>query len=345
MAPRTWRFALVFCLVPAWSARAQEESSAKPDKEKDKTGVKIEGRVSVGFESEEFRNGRSYYDAEIEFETKRKQGTRAVTSFRAKSKDTAVVLEDAYIDHKIEDGESLYVGQTKKRLGLEYHKKDSERLTIERSPVYQKLEEFAFVGREMTIRWEQEPDLKAGERGYQASVGYSESIDANVILHTEQPFSGGDFSAGAWLLLQSDRIDAGRQLVYATILSLWTNLDDHRFQFELVGGKDPFMSEYERAFGDGKPVHFAAAKAQYGLGIKTAADNLLEPLVQTSVVTHDLETPGYNTIQLLIGFNYWMSDALRVAFNIEGIGTNSPLDLKTRAYNDSNARIEATYYF
>lgn len=330
--------------TPALAQSGDDDKQAS-DGSKPKVDVKIEGRVSVGTESMEFKNGRSYYDAEIDFETKRKEGTRAVASFRAKSKDTAVVVEDAYIDHKLDDGEFIHAGQTKKILGLEYHQSDRDRLTITRSPMYRKLEEFAYVGREMTIRWEQEPDLKAGERGYQASIGYSESIDANVIGHVEQPFADGDLSVGAWIMLQSDRIDAGRQLVYATIMSLWSNRSDHRFQLEAMAGKDPYMSEYSRAFGDGKPVHFAGVKAQYGLGIKTAAANLLEPLLQTSVTTHDLNTPGYNTIQILLGLNFWTSEALRLSFNVEGIGTNSTLDLKTRAYNDSNARLEATYYF
>lgn len=325
-------------------AEAHGEGSGA-EREKDKPKVKIEGRISAGFELEEFKNGRSSHDAELGFETRRKRGTRAVASMRGQSDDSAVVLEDAYIEHELEKGEDLLGGQMKKRLGLEYAQSDRERLTVRRSPLYQKLEEFAYVGREMTLRYNLDADLKAGDRGYQASLGYSESIDVNVTLHVEQPFAGGDMSAGVWALLQSDRIDAGRQFVFAAVMSLWSNHEGRRFQVELMGGVDPYMSEFARTYGDGEQVHYAGAKVQYGVSFPLSDGERIEPLVQASWIAHDVDAKGYDTLQLLLGGNYWLSEELRLALNVEGIGTNSPIDLSERAYGDSNATFEATYYF
>ncbi len=338
---RVLRIAFV-CLAAAQGQAAVAADTSEKPADFEKSKLKFEGRVSIGAKAEEFKNGESYYDAKLEFETKRRAGTRAVASFVGKSKNTNVVVEDTYLDHKFSDNDQVLFGQTKKRLGTEYMEADAERLTIQRSPIYRKLEEFAYVGREITARYEH--PASGDNLGYAFTLGYAESLDLNTTVQVTKPL-GDHWYAGTWLLLQSDRIDAGRQIVYNQFLSLWTQQEAHRWQAELVYGKDPYESEFNKTFGDNRAVHYAGLKTQYGYRISTGKDDSFEPLIQLSAIAHDLKSPAYNTFQALVGCNWYLDPALRIALNIEGLGTNSKLDHDDREYKASNGRIEATYYF
>lgn len=320
---------MIWCLLAsllAWpSAAAQQEPTYDPK-------VSWEGRLSAGGAVTEFKNGESFYDMQIELASKRRQGHRAKLVLAGENDEPGVWIKEAFIDHKFANGEKLLFGQAKKRLGREYEDSHRERLTVKRSPLYRKLEEFAFVGHELSLRYFQ-------DEAWSISAGYSESIDADVILSLQ----GNGY--GTWLLAQSDRIDQGRQVVYAIMTSAWYRDGRLRAEAELAYGKDPFASEFEKAFGSGDSVHFAAFKAQSGYSIGLNHGDSLEPVVQSTYILHDDRTPKWTTLQLLIGLNYLIDKVLRISLDIEGLGSNSKLDLKRRAYDESNMHLEATYYF
>lgn len=318
-----WRPFTASLLLVASSARADDT----PGRD-----FNWEGRVSAGGAVRDFKHGASFHDVQLELESKRRKGTRAKVTLTGESDEPGLLLEEAFIDHKLESGEKLLFGQAKKRLGREYEDSHRERLTVKRSPLYRKLEEFAFVGHELTLQW-------LREDAWSLSAGYSESIDADLILHAQSD------GYGVWLLAQSDRIDNGRQLVYTLLSSVWHHEGPDRAEAELAFGKDPFASEFERAFGDGTDVHFAALKGQYGHRVEIAGGETLEPVVQATYLVHDHRTPSWTTVQLLVGVNYVIDESLRISLDVEGLGSNSTLDLERRSYDESNVQLEATYYF
>lgn len=342
MRPRTALRGLVaFCCLVAASVELRAASNEESEP-KQGSSPKLKGRISAGFKVEEFKNGDSDYEAEVDLETKRRRGVRGVASFKGRGDDPGVILEEGYVDAKLESGGRIYFGQTKKILGREYEDGHRKRLTVSRSPLYSKLETFAYVGDELTLRYRSPEPNGAGSQ-YTLAAGYAESLDYDVTGSFEHLSANRTFNSGVWVLAQADRIDAGRQFVFTTIGSLWGKSGDHRWETELVYGKDPLASAFEKSFGDGKSIYFYGAKAQYGLRFGDVEEHV-EPLVQTSWIVHQQDRPGFNTLQVLVGANYVLED-LRLAANVDIVGTTSEMKPEDRTYNESAVRVEATFYF
>ena len=328
-----------FFFLPGTPGLAGEGGGKKP-------GVKIKGRVSTGFESKAFKKGESEWDVKLRFKTKRHHDTRAIAVLRGKSDDVdGVYVQDAWIDHKTGKKRRLQIGLNKKKLGTEYQFGEQERLTIRRSMLYQKLEVFAYVGREQSVRYVAKADPDKNEWGYEVSAGYAESLDGDLMLHLHRPLDQGSWNFGSWFLLQWDRINETRQTVWASVFSLWSREEPHHWEAELMAGQDPFDSELEKSYGDGKNVYYYGAKAQYGYRIDLGDERAIEPLGLTSWVVHDEEYPSYNTLQVLVGVRYHVADNFRVALNLDGVGTNSKIDTDDRSYDESSAAFEVQLFF
>lgn len=301
--------------------------------------IKFEGEVSSGVEIVEFKNGQSKTEAELKLETERTDGLKAALEFEVSNSDKDVRLEEIYIDKKMESGSKVILGVTKKILGLEYERSNKKRLPISRTLIYRKLETFAFVGKETTIRYESDT---TGETLFTVSAGYAASLDYNLMGLVKTDI-GQNLSLLWTGLVQSDKITNGRQMVWATTFSLLLDSDSHLMEAELVGGQDPFESDFEKTFGEGRKVIFAGVKLLYGL--KLGDQGRYQPFVSYSNVRHDLDFIRYYSDEYLVGLEYKATKMFSVAGNLNLVSTNSRIDHDRRYWNDSSVALNAKLRF
>lgn len=305
--------------------------------------IDIEGVVEVGAEADATSSGESYQQAKLKLRTEKKNDFRAFLRLEGESDEQGVRMEDAYIRRYLKNEKRLDVGLSKKRLGLEYYTDEDRRRTINRTLAYRRLEEFAYVGREMNIRLNKE-EAEKGDWDYSASLGYSESNDTHLLGAVRIPYGEGWY-LGSSLLLQLDRTDDARQFAWAHILSLQLDAGAHYLETETFVGLDPFNSHFEDFYGDGRNIYFAAGKALYAYRWDLEEGQALQPVAALTWLSHDLKTPRYATFSALAGVNYHFAEDFSLMLNLELVGVNSRLDLDKRTYNDSEATIAAKYFF
>lgn len=307
----------------------------------DAKDVKISGELTSGIEVEEFKNGKAETEAELKIESDRTEGVKGVLEIELSSIDREVEVEEVFIDRKFDSGNKLIIGLTKKILGLEYDRSKRQRMPEARTLIYRKLETFAYVGHESTIRFESKDD-DHNSVSYKYSFGYAESLDSNVAGQMTVPLDEG-LSVGWSGLVQSDKINQGRQIVWASALSLLMDVERSLAEVELIGGVDPFESEFEKTFGDSKNVIFAGAKLLYG--VRLGDGMKYQPFVAYSNVRHDLEYIRYYSAEYLMGLNYFMAKNLQISANVGLVGTNSRINYDKKTWNDSKVSIAASLFF
>ncbi|MGE0173738.1 MAG: hypothetical protein AB7T49_13155 [Oligoflexales bacterium] len=303
--------------------------------------IDMEGRVRVQVESNALKKGNMRYEGKIDIESKRREGTKGVLTLKARSKDsTNLFLEEAYVDHRFAPGK-LQLGQIKKQFGLEYELSEKKRFTIERSPIYQKLQPFAYVGFEPAVRYEHLPS-EPGELSYATTFGYSGSQEPYAIFYLHP--NTNDTQYAAWTLLQGDRLNNATQLVGAFMFSVWNHEKPQSFEMESIVGLDPFETAVERDIS-GRKVVFSGLKISYGPWFATGGDTLnTQAVAQVSHIMHDMKTPEYATSQLLLGINRHINEHFLVAADIELIAKNSRQVISERNYDDSNIKVQVEYY-
>ena len=120
--------------------------------------IKFEGEVSTGVKVEGFKNGKAETEAELKIETKRVDSIKAHIDLEMDSKDREVELDEVYLDAKFSEENKLVFGLTKKIIGLEYERSNKQRMPLSRTLIYRKLESFAYVGKETTVRFVSEDE-------------------------------------------------------------------------------------------------------------------------------------------------------------------------------------------
>ena len=297
---------------------------------------KMKGSVSTGFAVKRFKTGESGYDARLKLTTKRKNGFKAVVRVKGLSDEPFLLMQDAYIDKKLSDSSLVKFGFTKKIVGFEYYVSRSERRLIKRSIIYKKLAAFGFVGRENQLKYATLSD--DGRNLYSIGISYAESQDASLVLSGMWGF--GDLELANWLMVQIDKTEAGNQFVFLNTSSLVKELFENKLFIELMVGKDPERSSFEKIFRDGEPVYFGGITGQYGIKI----DDLYEPFIGGSYVVHDNRNQGFKTSSVTVGLNYFI-DELRLAANVVMVENSNPVDNSNEEIEEGGFIFEARYFF
>lgn len=335
------RIVLSVLFVVSLPALAQEEAEEPKKKNKD-FPLSIEGRVDVGVEVERFKSGETVYETQLDIKTKRKNGVRAAVELEATSKDRLIRTDKVYIDIKHSEISKSKIGLMTRDFGLEYEKNYSERTTIRRTLVYKKLESMGLVGREFGYFWKRESEETKG--GPAAGIFYTEAGNGNLQL-SYITGRDQDVNFGSWTLLAIDKVDAGRQFVWSQAFALWKERGGFRYESELIGGVDPDESEFEKSFGDGKPVYFYALKQSFDYRFELDEEQSIRPLVVLSGIVHDADTPRYTSLSLLLGVHYEPFHHLMIGADVDLVSTNSKLDLDKRSYDQSEVKAVVRYEF
>ncbi|SMF49610.1 hypothetical protein [Pseudobacteriovorax antillogorgiicola] len=312
------------------------DALAKPD-------FKLDAYVASEMEVESFKNGESSHEGKVEIKSKRKNGVRAEFGVRFRSQENDVLIREALVNKKLSGDRRLEFGYGKKRFGLEYGYGKTSRSTIDRSILYRRLEVFTYAGRESMIRYYKKMDSEAGTTGYSLEAGHSEAQNTSTIGSVQTPLNNY-WSFGYWLQLQSDHIDDGQQFVWATMPTLAFEDGQHLFQWEILAGIDPEETELRKTVGDNDRVLFAGTKLHFEQKRPLEDDEWWQWIVQSAFIYHDLDLMGFNTVSLLAGINYGF-DPIRLAFNVEGIGSTTRIDVNDRNFTESRAKIELLYEF
>lgn len=310
----------------------------------DESKLKLDGYVVSNLKAESIKNGEVNHQGMLELESKRKNSVKAVFGVRIPSSENDVTIREAAINKKFSDGGRLEFGYTKKRFGLEYDLDKQDRATIDRSPLYRRLEIFTFVGRESQLRYYKTMKVDEDESGYSLALAYSEARNTSAIGSFQKPLNGF-WSFNCWLQVQLDHIDGGQQLVWAAMHSFERRSHGSLFQLELLAGMDPEETELRTTFDFDQKVYFGALKLHYDEVYKFKDDiDWIQWVLESTVIVHDSEYTAYNSIQLLTGINYGF-EPVRLALNLELIGTSSRLNPDERSFAESTAKLELLYNF
>jgi len=290
----------------------------------------ISGWLRAGVEyfyNERFRE--NFYRGKVQFNVKADKNLEAQIDIRGESDTHEMELREAFLTVDLGKAEALDFGQNEKRFGVEFQKPKEKLLTAERTLLYRYLEPFGFVGRDVNFRYYRKAKPDGRRRGISLGLGYSEDHNVTAVGHSTRLNTIGSFALGASGVVQIDKIAGGSQTAWALGGELLRDTEKHHVEIEAMIGQDPFESEFEKSFGDGKNVYFGGGKILYG---HYFTKSRLEPVVVSSLLVPDLDAFEVNTIEFLVGLNYYAASSLR-------IGLNGDLLLKTSAKNQD----ERTY--
>lgn len=301
--------------------------------------AKLAGWVRAGLSRvhEELTN-ESFYAAKVQYEIKLGKGLEAQIDLRGASTRHEIELREAYFTVDMGTGLNLDFGQHKKRFGFEYQRSKENLRTLERTQTYRYLETFGFAGRELNLRYYRTSKEDKRRSGYSLSLGYNEAHDVNFIARWERLRALGSFTLGLNGLLQRDKTDIDAQFVHGFALDLVRDTDAHHLEIEALIGQDPFQSEFEKDFGDGRKVYFAGGKLLYShrFVLKASSARAFEPVAMASLLAKDIDRFEVNTMELLAGANYWFSQYARLSCNADFLLSNSPGNTSERTLAGSN---------
>ncbi|RZA17777.1 MAG: hypothetical protein EOP10_22110 [Proteobacteria bacterium] len=324
------------------SAHAEEESEEEVKTKKALPKVEISGFARSIFEAENFKDGEVFHEARVEFKTKRKRGLRADIELDFRTKSDDVQVNEALLDKKFDNGLRLKGGYDLKRFGLEYQENRLERPTIDRSYIYQRMDLFNYTGRETVVVLE-----KGGEselyHDWSLALSMSEAQNASFVGNYQTDLSPA-VRYGYWLQVGTHRIQDGQVLALAMMNSLWHRDSEKLWQVEWVVGVDPNQTEYESVFDDDEKIYFSGINSLYGHYFFNDGEESVMGQAGLTAVGHNLSETKYNSLGCFLGVRYDLG-TLRIALNAELIGTNSPIDLKKRTYDESSARMEFLFAF
>lgn len=321
---------------------SKDSSKDESSKEEKTPKVKIEGFVRSVFEAENFKDGEVFHEARLEFKTKRKRGLRADVELDFRTKSDDIQVNEALLDKKFDNDLRLKVGYDLKRFGLEYEESRLERPTIDRSYIYRRMDLFNYTGRETVVMLQKGGDSDL-YHDWTLAASMSEAQNATIVGNYQTDINPA-VRYGFWMQAGTHRIQDGSQLAWAMMNSLWHRDSQKLWQAEWIAGIDPNQTEYEKVFADKETVFFNGINTMYGKYFFSDGEESVTGLVGLTAVSHDHRELKYNSLGCSLGIRYDL-DTLRIALNAELIGTNSPIDLKKRTYNESAARLEALFYF
>ena len=279
---------------------------------------------------------------EFKLKTKRIEKTRAVATIEAGYQSMSLRLEDLYVDYKSSDRLRLTLGMSKKILGLEYEDSKQDRLTIRRSPIYQKMEAQGLVGRQLNLRAHVRLGKKKDGVKLSGALGGDNSRNFNAQLSVQRIKS--EWGYGAWLLGELHRINGTFIPVFAESIACWYETKQGRLTLEGFHGIDAQQTELERLFADGRTVHFSGVKLDAAVNIPIGKHLVVSPLAQASFIVDDLAHSETNTVHLLAGVKAEIK-RFRFSFNAETYGVKDTINDGTRLFNTESYYGEIAFFF
>jgi len=315
---------LAFILLSAMNAHA-------------KSDFKLEGRLGLGAETLASGEVKDLFQLRLNLKTKRKEGVRADIEVKANENSRELSVRDAFADYRTEDENTrVRGGRGKKILGWEYEYPYSDLMSIDHSLVYRFLEDRSIVGRDFFTEYLR----KISENWKLAfSAHYDESKDSALVLsavHTP----GSLWRFGLWASLQGNLNPFRKTNHLEFTLSTRYEADRHRAELEAFAGGDPYRTEIERFYGNGRRVRFAGFKGEYGLRLDS-----WNPYLIASLLFKDLDHTGDKSTEGIFGLRYFVTEPFQLAGEWRRVNNTSDFDSSTEPYHSDTFAFIARYYF
>ena len=278
-----------------------------------------------------------------DLETKRRNQNKLRVELESNSETDQFVLIEGYVDRKFENENRLLFGKGRKTVGFEYLNTRGKRLAVNRSLMYQYVEDFSFVGQDFFVsyQWRTPSTEEDKEILVDAISFHSNQPEDFGLIHMHNFTPHSEWRVMSWVLLQADKARRDYQLVGMTVLGAEKRNAEEHITYEIFYGKDPSQSEFERDFDNKEEVFFAGAKAEYGFLM--APD--IFPYTQVTYLAQRLDEPGYDLLQALLGFRYILGEELFISFEFDGLQTSMRSNPWSKNWDQSEVKAEIRYMF
>jgi hypothetical protein len=312
-----------------------------------KSDIAIDGEIEMTGKVENWRHGEIDHDLKIKFKAEDDTGMKGFITLQKSGSANDVRVRDAFVRTGWHADNRWAFGLMKADFGLEYERSSRERSTLSYSPLSHKLADLRYVGQQTSIVYEQRQAAAKKDEGaeFRASIGYAESLDADLRVYYAQPFNARGDRFGVWMMGQGHRINGKREPAGALDLALFSSREvTHQYEVEVMAGVDPDETVLSKTFLNGPTIWFCGLRTLYGLRTAPTLPALV-PKIGTSFTVHDSRLTDYNTLSVLVGVDYYATDHLTLAADLEQIGTNSREDRRQRYYDESYWAVGGKYFF
>lgn len=297
---------------------------------------KLDGYIALGAESDPTGKVEDLFKLRLDLKTKRENGIRIKIELKADEDSRDLSVQDAYVDYRSEDEiTNIRGGRGEKTIGWEIEDPQRNRMSIRHSLAYRFLNDRLIIGKDYFLSYER--DLETRRLGF--SLHYDESKNTALVLNAIlKPDPGWRF--GIWTTLLGMRNQFRKTNHLELALSGEYRSELHRVELELFGGGDPFRTEIERFYGDGRRVRFAIIKTGYGLYF-----GKWNPYLIATLLWKDLDHDGDKTTEGILGLRFFLTDALDLAGEYRRTVNTSDFDPSTLPYHADTGAFLARYYF
>ena len=277
----------------------------------------------------------SFYKAKLEFELKLNEKIKVEIDIRGDSETRQFELYEASAAFKLSNEFKLEIGDLKKRYGLEELVSHEKLATINKSMINNYLEPLGYVNREpgVQIHWFDDNS----KTGIISGIHYNESHKLTFMARfTKEGFLGFDAAGFNLQFAKEARLDMPN--TYAVSFDLQKNIGTINCNFEIFNGEDPVESYYRALTGDNDKVKYLGLKALVLNNFELNGDILksIEPFFLTSFLVTDIKEFDVNSIQFLIGCNFYFDEDVRLMIDGDLYLTNHSYDKTERTLYGSN---------
>lgn len=311
--------------------------------------VSYDGYVSAGGKIEYKGFAESFYRAKMQLEFKISDFVEAQVDLRGRSGRREVELREISGEFKYWGKTRLKVGNLKKRFGMEELLSREKLYTIERSLINRHISPMGYVGREVGVQlYKKWKDGDNDNYSYYAGISYNESraVGANgrISIHDALGLSHLGFDA-VYAKFKGELIFGDPLDAFAFSMDLSKKIGHYVSEAEIFVGKDPMETRIGRLVGDRRSVYFGAMRSLhvYRLELDDKTLKAIEPVILLSFLAPDTRDFGVNQFQMLIGFNIYFDEDVRLLFNGDLILSNSRYRRDDRFYTGSTVMTEIQF--
>lgn len=305
--------------------------------------TKINGMLQSEFRAESFSQGGASHSPRFLLISS-KEDMKAEISASFNTDDETTTLIKALLTKSLpEKGSRWIVGIDRILFGSEQSADPFSYSTIDRSLLARRMEILGFAGRQTQLRYEMNSLFPNADQ-WKLSLAHSANQNTNLLIGYHEQLAKSLYFHN-WLIIQSDHTDTGQQIVGAHSLSIeYGSNEELHFQWELNSGIDPLATELKRLTDKNDKVYFWGSKLHLAQKQGIDHDEWWQWMLQISGLVHDAHNPKFNSLAALIGLNYGDTN-MRIAANIELIGSTSADQPDTRHYSESQAKAQLLYTF
>lgn len=216
-------------------------------------------------------------------------------------------VEKLYIAFLLERNQRVKMGYMKKRFGLEEIKGKNERISFDKSAIYDYVRSFNIYGEDLMIQheWNKTLNKRVQKVKTWASIGGDASKKYFFILGSELKFKPINLLCSIMYINSESIIDD--EEYYLASLGFEQKHKIITTDFEIMSGNDPNASRIEKIMGDARTVIFTGARVlqSYHIPFKINAIPQIVPYWELNFIMKDFETEN-RSYQFTPGVNVYL---------------------------------------